>query len=65
MVSNYYCKECDKYNNRRFKTKHINSKARLYMYYNITINKHVIGDVYWCDLVETILKYMTINWCKF
>ena len=35
------------------------------MYYNIIINKHVIGDVYWCDLVETILKYMTINLCKF
>ena len=35
------------------------------MYYNIIINKHVIGDVYWSDLVETILKYMTINLRKF
>ena len=65
MVSNYYCKECDKYINRRYKTKHINIKVHLYMYYNIIFNKHVIGDVYWCDLVETILKYMTINLCKF
>ena len=65
MVSNYYCKEYYKYINRRYKTKHINSKVHLYMYYNIIINKHVIGDVYWCDLVETILKYMTINLCKF
>ena len=35
------------------------------MYYKIIINKHVIGHVYWCDLVETILKYMTIKYCKF
>ena len=65
MVSNYYCKERDKYINRRYKTKHINTKVHLFMYYNIIVNKHVIGDVYWCDLVETILKYMTINLCKF
>ena len=64
MVSNYYCKECDKNINRRYKTKHINTRVHLYMYYNI-INKHVIGDVYWGDLVETILKYMRINLCKF
>ena len=65
MVSNYYCQECDNYINRRSTTKHIHSKTHLYMYYNIIINKHVIGDVYWCDLVETIFKYMTINLCKF
>ena len=65
MVSKNYCQDCDKNINQRFKTKHINSKAHLYMYYNIMNNKHVIGDVYWCDLVETILKYMTINFCQF
>ena len=35
------------------------------MFYNIVTNKYNIGDVHWCDLVETILKYMTINLCKF
>ena len=65
MVSNHYCQDCDKYIIRRSKTKHINSKAHFYMYYNIIINKHVIGDVYWCDLVETIHEYMMINLCKF
>ena len=35
------------------------------MYYNIVINKHYIGNVDWCDLVETIFEYMTINLCKF
>ena len=65
MVSNYYCQNCDKYINRRSKTKHIKSKSHLHMYYNIIINKHLIVDVYWCDLVETILKHMTINLYKF
>ena len=46
MVSNYYCQVCDKYINRRSKTKHLNSKAHLYMYYNIITNKYNIGDVY-------------------
>ena len=35
------------------------------MYYNITTNKYDIGEVYWCDLVETIHEYMMINLCKF
>ena len=35
------------------------------MYCNFIITKYNIGDVYWCDLVETIYEYMTINWCKF
>ena len=47
MASKYYCQECDKYINRRSKMKHINSKAHLYMYYNIIPNKYNIGDVYW------------------
>ena len=65
MVSNYYCHECDKYINRRFKTKHINSKAHLHMYYNIVTNKHNIGDVYWCDFEETIRDYMVNNSSNF
>ena len=58
MVSNYYCQKCDKYINRRFKAKHINSKAHLHMYYNIVTNKYNIGDVYWCNFEETIREYM-------
>ena len=65
MVSNYYCQECDKYINRRFKTKHINSKAHLHMYYNIVTNKYNIGDVYWCDFEETTREYMVKNYSKF
>ena len=65
MVSNHYCRDCDKYTNQRSKTKHKNSKAHLYMYYNIIANKYNIGDVHWCDLVETIHEYMMINLCKF
>ena len=65
MVSIYHCRNCDNYINQRSKTRHVNSKAHLYMYYNIIINKHDIGDVFWCDLVETIHEYMMINLCKF
>ena len=61
MVSNYYCQECDKYINRRFKTKHINSKENLHMYYNIVTNKYNIGDVFWCDFEETIRDYRVNN----
>ena len=65
MVSKYYCQDCDKYINQRFKTKHINSKAHLYMYYNIITNKYNIGDVYWCDFEETIREYMVNTYSKF
>ena len=65
MVSNYYCQDCDKYINRRFETKHINSKAHLCLYYNIITNKYNIDDVYWCDFEETIRGYMVINYSKF
>ena len=65
MVSNHYCKICDKYINQRSKKKHINSKTHLYMNDNIIINKISIGDLYWCDLVETIDKYMIFNLNKF
>ena len=46
MTSKHYSQDCDKYINQRFKTKHINLKAHLYMYYNIITNKYNIGDVY-------------------
>ena len=65
MVSNYYCQECDKYINRRFKTKHLNSEAHLHMYYNIVTNKYNIGKVYWCDFEETIREYMVNKSSKF
>ena len=65
MVSNHYCQDCDKYINRRSKTKHIDSKAHLYTYFNIITNEHNIGDVYWCDFEETIRKYMENNYSKF
>ena len=65
MVSNYYCRDCDKYINRRFKTKHINSIAHLHMYFNIITNKFNIGKVFWCDFEETIREYMVNNSSKF
>ena len=65
MAFNYYCQHCDKHINRKSKNKHLNSKTHLYMYDNIIINKFSIGDVYWCDLVETIDKYMIFNLNKF
>ena len=65
MVSNYYCQICDKHINQRSKKKHINSKTHLYMNDNIIINKLSIGDLYWCDLVETIDKYMIFHLNKF
>ena len=65
MVSKYYCQDCDKHINQRFKTKHINSKAHLYMYYNIITNKYNIGDIYWCDFEETIREYMVDIYSKF
>ena len=65
MVSKYYCQDCDKYTNQKFKTKHINSKAHLYINYNIITNKYNIGDVYWCDFEETIRECMVNNYSKF
>ena len=57
MVSNYYCRDCDRYINQ----KHTKSKAHLYIYYNIITNKYNIGDVYWCDFEKTIHDYMEEN----
>ena len=65
MVSNYYCQDCDKNINRKFKQHHKKSKARLYMYYNIVTNKYNIGDVFWSDFVKTIYEYMNENRTKF
>ena len=65
MVSNYSCQDCDKYINRKLKTKHINTKAHLHMYYNIITNKYNIGDVHWCDLEDALREYMVNNSSKF
>ena len=65
MVSNYYCQDCDKNINQKFKHKHTNSKAHLYMYYNIVTNKNNIGDVFWSDFEKTIYEYMNENRTKF
>ena len=65
MVSNYYCQDFDEYINRRFKQKYTKSKAHLNMYYNIIINKHNIGNVYWIDFEKTIYEYMKENTTKF
>ena len=65
MISKNYCQECDNYINRRFKTKHLKSKAHLHMYYNIITNKYNIGDVYWDDFEATLHEYMMNNSFKF
>ena len=64
MVSNYYCQDCDKYINQKFKQKHIKSKAHLHMYYNIITNKYNIGDVYWSDIETIIHEYIKDNSTK-
>ena len=64
MVSNY-CQVCDKDINRKFKQKHIKSKAHLNMYYNIITNKYNIGDVYWSDIETIIHEYIKDDSTKF
>ena len=46
-MTSFYCQHCDKVFNHKYKQRHIKSKAHLYMYYNIVVNKYNIGDVYW------------------
>ena len=65
MVSNYYCQDCDKIINRKFKQQHKKSKTHLNMYYNIVTNKNNIGDVFWSDFEKTIYEYMKENRAKF
>ena len=65
MVSNYYCQDCDKYINRKYKQRHIKSKSHSYMYYNIVTNKYNIGNVYWVDFEKTIEEYIKENNNKF
>ena len=65
MVSIYYCQDCDKYINRKFKQKHTKSKAHLNVHYNIVTNKYNIGNVYWDDFEKTIHEYMKENTIKF
>ena len=61
----YYCEICDKTINRKSKTKHINSKTHLNTYFNIVINKHIFGDVFWIDFEETIHEYIVNHSYKF
>ena len=65
MVSNYYCQEFDKYNNRKFEQYHIKSKAHSNMYYIIVTNKYNIGNLYWDDFEKTIHEYRKKNTIKF
>ena len=65
MVSNYYCQNCDKYINRKFRQRHIKSKAHSFMYYNIVTNKYNISNVYWVDFEKTIREYIKENNTKF
>ena len=65
MVSNYYCQDCDKNNNRKIKQHHKKSKAQLNMYYIIITNKYNICDVFWSDFEKTIYEYMNENRTKF
>ena len=64
MVSNYYCQDCDKNINLKYKQHHIKSKSHSYMYYNIKTNKYIIGDVCWVDFEKrcmSISKKIIIN----
>ena len=65
MLSNYYCQNCDRYINHRFKQRHIKSKIHTFMHNNIITNKYNIGDVYWTDFEKTIREYMKVNSFKF
>ena len=65
MVSNYYCQDCDKYTNPKFKQCLIKSKAHSIMYYIIVTNKYNIGNLYWNDFEKTIHEYMKKNSIKF
>ena len=64
MVSNYYCQDCDKNINRKFKH-HKKTKAHSNTYYNFVTNKYNIGDVFWSDFEKTIYEYMKENRTKF
>ena len=65
MVSNYYCRDCDKYINQKYRQRHIKSKAHLYAHYNIVTDKYNIGDVFWSDFEKIIYEYMNENRSKF
>ena len=57
-MTSFYCQHCDKSINHTFKQRHIKSKSHLHMYYNIVINKYIIGDIYWCDFENVIQDYI-------
>ena len=57
-MTSVYCHHCDKSFNRIFKRRHIKSKSHLYNYYNIVINKYIIGDVLWSNFENIIHDYI-------
>ena len=61
MVSNYYCRDCDKFINRKFRQKHTKSKAHIHVYYNIVSNKFNIGNILWSDFENIIHEYIKEN----
>ena len=64
MVYNYFCQDCHKNINQKFRQKHIKSKAHLSIYYNFVTNKHNIVDVYWSDIETIIHEYIKDNSAK-
>ena len=64
-MTSFYCQHCDKSFNNKFKQKHIKSKKHLYMYNNIVINKHIIGNIPFSDLEKIIHQYITEYNTKF
>ena len=64
-MTTFYCQHCDKSFNNKFKRKHIKSKKHLYMYNNIVINKHNIGNIPFSDLENIIHQYITEYNTKF
>ena len=61
----YLCKICAIVINRKSQTNHIKSKSHLCINQNYVINKHVIRDVFWEDVEETICQYINENRSRF
>ena len=56
-MTSFYCQHCNKSFNNKFKQKHIKSKSHLYMYNNIVINKHNIGNIPFSDLENIVHQF--------
>ena len=64
-MTSFYCQHCNKSFNNKFKQKHLKSKKHLYMYNDIVINKHNIGNIPFSDLENIIHQYITEYNTKF